>query len=66
VAVLELETYHEAYFVNYCYVVLKKHNTVRKYALGLAHRIFTRYLLVQVLQMQILNRLLSAIDVGVL
>ena len=41
--------------MNYCYVILKKHNTVQNYALGLVHRMVTGYLLVQMLQMQILN-----------
>lgn len=45
----------ELNFVNSGHMVLKKHNTVQNYASSLAHRMVTGYLLVQVLQMQILN-----------
>jgi hypothetical protein len=41
--------------VNYRNVILEEHNTVQNYALSLAHRMVTGYLLVQVIQMQILN-----------
>ena len=41
--------------MNYRDVILEKHNTIQNYALSLAHRMVTGYLLVQVLQMQILN-----------
>jgi hypothetical protein len=36
-------------------VILKKHNTIQNYPLSLAHRMVTRYQLVQVLQIKTLN-----------
>jgi len=42
-------------FVDCCHVIFEKHHGVESYSLGLAHRVVTGYLLVQVLEMKILN-----------